>query len=480
MRNSLYILIFFLVPLLSFSQEVPDSTDIAGASPEDTTATKIVRLKINSAQSDFSPYIMNDQLLFVSGRNKHLGVQYVDVNNDSEITDLYTSTKVNPSKFKNVNSLGSVNTKYYEGPFCMNKQGTIIYYTANDKRSSLLKIYKSEKKENKWSDPEVMPFCLPDFSYCHPAISPNEDFMIFSTNMDKEKNGMDLYISKFRNGSWTLPGPLGSNINDSANQVFPFISSNKILYFSSDKKDGLGGLDIYYINLNYDSSVVRALKYPLNSGADDFGVWIDSTSESGYFSSNRMGRSKDDIYYFTRSVPDFSDARTVIPKTKYCYSFFEESTLATKDTINLTYEWKFGDGQKGRGLRSRHCYAGPGTYPVELNIIDKESGEVFISETSYQLEIEKPDLVSIHCSDSIVAGQELLISAAACYLKGYELTKIYWSFGDGKYNSGQAVKHTYKKQGTYTLEIGILAKNLSSGKVEQFKGEKKIVAITKT
>lgn len=473
-------ILFFLLFLLSYGQDAHDITDSISSGAEDTTATKIVRLRINSEQSDFSPYMVNEQLMFVSGRNKNIGIQYMDVNNDSEITDLYTCARVTPSKFKNVTPLSAVNTKYYEGPFCMNKQGDVIYYTANDKKTSLLKIFKSEKTGKGWSEPEVMPFCLPGVSYCHPAISPKGDFMIFSTNMEKEKNGMDLYMSKLKYGKWTLPGPLDPVINDSANQVFPFISDDKTLYFSSDKKGGLGGLDIYYINLTSDSSVVRPLKYPLNSPFDDFGVWVDSTSESGYISSNRNGRSKDDIYYFTKSIPDFSDAKTVKPKKSFCYSFFEESTLASKDSINLTYEWRFGDGAKDRGLRTRHCYSGPGTYQVDLNIVDRESGEIFTSEVSYQLEIEKPDVVNIQCKDSLDTGSELLLSVSGTILKGYDLTKVYWSFGDGRYNSGKTVKHTYKKEGIYLIEMGILAKNITTGKVEQFKAEKKIVTLKKT
>lgn len=472
--------ILCLLPLFVSAQAIEDTSGVVSSSAEDSSSTKVIRLKINSNKSDFSPYVFKDQLMFVSGRPKDVGVQYVDVNDESEITDIFTCTSITPTKFKNVNSFNAViNTNYYEGPFCLNKQGNILYYTANDKKSSLLKIYRSVRTYNIWSKPELMPFCLPEYSYCHPALSPNEDFMIFSTNMNKEKNGMDLYRSKFNEGVWETAESLGDKINDNANQVFPFISPANKLYFASDKKGGMGGLDIYAILLGSDSSVVRPLATPINSTADDFGIWVDSTSEAGYFSSSRAKRSKDDIFYFSKSVPDFSDAKTVAFKPKYCFTFFEESTLSTKDTLNLTSEWSFGDGERSKGLKARHCYKGPGNYKVQLNIVDKVSGEIFTSEAEYELAVERPDKLEIECNDTLYTLHEMIFNSHNCFLKGFELSKIYWSFGDGKFSTGPVVKHKYIKEGKYTIEMDVIAKNLASGKTEQFKAEKIIVAADK-
>jgi PKD repeat protein len=354
----------------------------------------------------------------------------------------------------------------------MNKQGNVIYFTANERRSSRLKIYRSEKNNNKWSRPEPLSFCMDTFSYFHPALSPDETELIFCSDRNK-KNRVDLYRSKLSGDTWSDPFALNTLINDTNSQVFPFISRTRILYFSTDKKNGRG-LDLYSVPLDSAEKAPSLLDFPVNSTADDFGVWLDSSSTSGYFSSNRIKKFKDDIFYFTNSMPDFKEARVVAPKTKFCYSFVEESSLASKDTLSLTYEWDFGDGERSRGLRTRHCFPGPGTYKVVLNVVDKMSGEVFISQTSYPLEIERPNQLIIDCSQDVDVKEEVTFAAKEPFLKNCKLEKVCWAFGDGRFNSGSLVKHTYRKPGIYTVQLGVVAKNEGTNQTELYKIEKTI------
>lgn len=469
----------FIMSLLCFtsfySQEAQDTLESFVEGKEDTTTVKILRLRINSDKSDFSPFLSNNELIFVSGRNREVGVDYVDATGESEITDLYRSSKQSPEKFRNTRSFDSrINTKYYEGPFCINKAGTVIYFTANDKRTALLKIFRSEKVENRWSRPEQVSFCKDNYSYFHPALSPDESALVFACDRNKATNKIDLFTSNYKDGEWTEPLSIKAMVNDTNSQVFPFISANNTLYYACDKKTGTG-MDIYFVSLDSTNKEPRLLPFPINTKFDDFGIWIDSASSSGYISSNRIARFKDDIYYFTNSMPDFRDSRTVVPKTKFCYSFVEESTLASKDTITLTYEWNFGDGSKSRGLRTRHCFPGPGEYEVVLNVVDKVSGEVFVSETSYPLSIERPNNLLIDCVEESIINNEVVLNAKESYIKNCKLEKICWDFGDGRFNSGSSVKHVYKKPGTYTIQMGVVAKNKESDKTELYRIEKTIL-----
>ncbi|PBQ34608.1 hypothetical protein CNR22_23465 [Sphingobacteriaceae bacterium] len=474
MRIGLSILLLLIIRI-SVAQEVKDTLESFVEGREDTTTIKVLRLKLNSDKPDFSPFFVNNELFFVSGRNKEVGVDYVDANGESEITDLYRSTRVSPVKFRNTRTFDSrINSKAYEGPFCINKQGTIIYFTANDKKTAALKIFRSEKTENKWSRPEQLSFCKDTFSYFHPALSPMEDQLIFASDRNRAKNKIDLYASSLQGDSWSEPQALNALINDTNSQVFPFIGPNNVLYFSCDKKTGTG-MDIYFVSLDSAKKEPRLLTFPINTKYDDFGIWVDSASSSGYFSSNRIAKFKDDIYYFTNSMPDFRDAKTVIPKTQFCYSFVEESTLASKDTLTLTYEWDFGDGKKSRGLRARHCFPGPGEYQVVLNVVDKMSGEIFISETSYPLTIERPTNLVISCSEKASINEEIVLMSKDLYIKNCKPDKICWAFGDGRFNSGSTVKHRYKKPGTYKIQLGVVAKNKDTEKMELYKIEKTII-----
>lgn len=473
-----YIVSLLLLPAVFHCQSSVDST--YSNLSEDSITTTITRLNINSAQSDFSPFVVKGSLMFVSGRNRHTGVQYVDQNNNAEITDLYSAGKIDQTHFTHAKPLQSINTNYYEGSFSINKEGKVMYYTATDPESSLLKIYKTNKAKDTWSKPEILPFCKAEFSYCHPALSPDGSFMIFSSDLNKEKRGMDLYRSDYTNGSWQEPIALSDSINTTANEVFPFISGDNCLYFSSNKKGNFGGLDLYKVDLNPETMNVIHLDHPINSSSDDFGIWTDSAGTSGYFSSDRKKGSKDDIYYFNRTIPDFSNAKTVSSKTSHCYSFVEEKTYATKDTSNLSYEWDFGDGSKGRGLRTRHCYTKPGKYAVRLIVLDKVSGEIFRNETSYELNIEKTDMLEILCSDSCYTGETFFSNSGESFLKGKDIVETHWSYGDNRYSKGGSVKHIYRNPGKYKLEMGIVAREPNSDKLVYYKTQKQIVVLSKT
>jgi outer membrane protein OmpA-like peptidoglycan-associated protein len=82
--------------------------------------------------------------------------------------------------------------------------------------------------------------------------------------------------------------------------MFPYIAKDSTLYFSSDGYLNLGLLDIYKSNILKDPNAkAENLGAPFNSGADDFALYIDSESKTGYFSSNRSGgKGNDDIYSF--------------------------------------------------------------------------------------------------------------------------------------------------------------------------------------
>ncbi|MES2514642.1 MAG: PKD domain-containing protein, partial [Bacteroidota bacterium] len=215
--------------------------------------------------------------------------------------------------------------------------------------------------------------------------------------------------------------------------------------------------------------------YPVNSSADDFGIWTDSLGASGYFSTNRITKSGDDIYYFGVNIPDFEQAKIPVFKTKFCYTFYEETAIETNDTNSLAYEWNFGDGTKSKQLTSRHCFNKPGNYTISLNTVEKSTGEVFSNELNYVLTIEEPPKLFVNCPDTLVIGKEIVLSSEKCALKGYALNKTYWNFGDGKYNSGTHVKHIFNKPGKYVIQLGVFAKSDETNNIEQFKIEKHII-----
>ena len=103
-----------------------------------------------------------------------------------------------------------------------------------------------------------------------------------------------------RADTWSKPINLGSKINTSGNEIFPYIHESGTLFFSSTGHGGYGGLDLYMVETSGRGDMqVKNLGIPFNSPTDDLGLIINEAGTRGYFSSNREGGlGKDDIYLF--------------------------------------------------------------------------------------------------------------------------------------------------------------------------------------
>ncbi|HRI27317.1 MAG TPA: SPOR domain-containing protein, partial [Chitinophagales bacterium] len=108
--------------------------------------------------------------------------------------------------------------------------------------------------------------------------------------------GKDLYFSKLVNGKWTEPQNMGESINTRGDEMFPTVQSDGTLYYSSDGLGGLGGLDIYRVNIAANGGyMVENVGYPINSSKDDFGLIYLADYRTAYLSSNRYNGRGDDI-----------------------------------------------------------------------------------------------------------------------------------------------------------------------------------------
>jgi hypothetical protein len=122
--------------------------------------------------------------------------------------------------------------------------------------------------------------------------------------------GTDIYYSELvGEDEWSAPVNAGAMINSAGDEMFPTMDSTGILYFSSNGKIGLGGLDIFRAKGEKNQwSAMENMHYPINSGADDFYFILAPEGKSGLFASNRPGGvGQDDIYAFTvnSKIPDF-------------------------------------------------------------------------------------------------------------------------------------------------------------------------------
>jgi len=265
----------------------------------------IKNMDINSDKSDFGAVLTNDNTLyFASARNtsrKTYGW------NEQPFLDLYSATYNSDGTFSQPTPVESINSKYHDGPATISADGNTMYFASEsfkegmfekDKAQKLkfgqVNLFKATKNGNQWSNITSLPFNSKDYSTSNPSLSKDGKTLYFSSNMPGSVGGVDIWkVAINSDGTYGTPENLGKKINTEGNESFPFITDDNKLYFSSDARQGFGGMDVYVIDLNKGTDATNVGK-PVNSEKDDFAFSFNTTKNIGFVSSNRAG--VDNIY----------------------------------------------------------------------------------------------------------------------------------------------------------------------------------------
>ena len=274
----------------------------------------IQNLKINSEFSDFGATIYKNKLYFVSSRNENRKSYGW---NDEPFLDIFSSTINDKGSHLPADLFDELNSKFHEGVVSFTPDGNTAYFTResyyedeyqkdslNNTKYSQLYIYKATKLKDSWDTFESLEINDVNFSNKNPMVSPEGKHLYFSSNMPGGFGLYDLYVAEIKDdGSLGKAENLGQKINTEGQEAFPFVTSENMLYFSSDGHLGLGGLDVFYSKKVDDKwSNSKNVGIPVNSGADDFAFLIKE--DNGYVSSNRTGGvGKDDIYAVKKIRP---------------------------------------------------------------------------------------------------------------------------------------------------------------------------------
>lgn len=269
----------------------------------DTGYYEVQELSINSDKGDFAPAYFNQSIVYAS-KSKNTGFLNPTYGwDDDYYLNILQSNIVNDSVLETPKLLkNNFISRAHDGPVSFNSDGTEMVITKNTlgrkkgKEVIVLSLYFSKLVNGEWT--ELVPFEHNNEAYNvgHAVYADNDQTLYFVSDNPKGVGGSDIYVSKKTGNSWTKPEILGSNVNTTQDEMFPFVNG-KTLYFTSNGHFGLGGLDIFEINL--PDGKLRNLGAPVNSSADDFTFICDSTGLNGYFSSNRLS-NVDHIYSFVK------------------------------------------------------------------------------------------------------------------------------------------------------------------------------------
>lgn len=366
MRRYLYpavaILCLFAENVMAQAGAKGDNVDLLYNQSE---ALRDIRLtntsRINTPDLEFSPALYHNGLVFVS-RYKSGPVD--EKTGETYLELFYSELDPNGLPTKPQNFSMELNSQKHEGPVSFNRKGDKIYFTRSNQRNGVtkadknarvqLKIYEATQGYYDWENVKELPFNSDRYSCMHPAMSPDEKKLFFSSDMPGGYGGMDLYFVEKLESGWSKPINLGPDVNTRKNEVFPFYHESGTLFFTSDGHQGLGGLDMYMIDISGRKwGRVINLGAPFNTINDDLGLILNERGTRGYFSSDREGGfGKDDVYMFDIpagikgielpeqintivTVYDSETSKRVIGAGVYLYERSEDGLLDNDELYNL-------------------------------------------------------------------------------------------------------------------------------------------------
>jgi outer membrane protein OmpA-like peptidoglycan-associated protein len=273
------------------------------------TFSNLKSLSINSDASDYGTVIKGDTLLFSSSRGQILSDK-ISLRTGQYSTNFYETVKGKDGEYSTPKlfSLDSYSI-FNEATPAFSSDGKVMYYTqnffVNDSKDKLVnagfKLYKSILKKGIWENKECITFSQKDsVKMAHPSISPDGKFLYFASDMPGTYGASDLFrIAINQDGSFGEINHLSDKINTEGRESFPFITENNNLIFASNGHPGMGGLDLYSIDLSNPNAEVISLGPLVNSAFDDFALVLNRDRNKGFFTSNRPGGlGNDDIYTF--------------------------------------------------------------------------------------------------------------------------------------------------------------------------------------
>lgn len=289
-------------------------------SSKEKVFVNIHNVATNTPYSDYGAFVLNGKVYFSSTRPEgDVSTSKLYKWNRQPFLNVYQSTISSTKISENVNALDftaaeklqQISTRYHEASAIVTKDGQTMYFTrdnydgkklGSDKnRTSHLKLYKATLVDGNWTTITELPFNSDDYSTGHPALSSDEKELYFVSDMPGGFGATDIYkVDVLDNNTFGTPENLGKTINTEAREMFPFVSDDNSLYFSSDGHLGLGALDVFESAItNNTFSIPVNLGSPINSKKDDFAFSIFDNQTKGFFSSNREGgKGDDDIYSF--------------------------------------------------------------------------------------------------------------------------------------------------------------------------------------
>lgn len=421
---------------------------------------KVRKMSFNSgAFSEISPVIVKDGIIFCSSR-RFSALKDRTTYDGRRLYNIFIAEQKDTAEWSTPEEIKSERSSLFNnGPLSIASDGKTVYFTSEVETGNIAKkknyknhlgLFIAELSGTDLVSMRPFKYNNTEYEVAHPSVSRDGKYLFFASDMPGGQGGSDIWYCEFINNDWSAPVNLGPEVNSAASENYPNIHPSGRLYFTSSRTGGLGKLDIYYTSLYLGKwEVPTHLPSPINSPADDFAFVAGDNLQTGYFATNR--ENSDDIFKFASTIIRKASCDSLI-ENSYCFRFLEENAVKY-DTIPFRYEWKFGDGEKASGIVVEHCYPGPGTYIVQLDVVNLITKEVLSNEKTDTLVLTDIEQPYITFPDRIMSGQNIRLSAANTNLPGWNIAQYYWNFDDETADLGKEVAKTFMRPGRYNVQL---------------------------
>lgn len=272
-----------------------------------TESYTVKSTSLSSDKSDFGAIMYDNTVYFSSARSK-ARKNYGWTN--EPFLDIYKATMSDSGVLSEPTAIEALNSKWHDGTLTISADGNTCYFStesykekeyekvkALNSKFSQIYLYKATKSGDSWSNIKLLPFNSKEYSTGNPSLSRDGKTLYFASSRPGSIGGSDIWKVSVNGDTYGTPENLGSKVNTEGNENFPFIADdNATLYFASSGRQGLGGLDVFQIDLAKGTDAVNMGK-PINTEKDDFAFTFNKAKNIGFLSSNRNGN--DDIFLVT-------------------------------------------------------------------------------------------------------------------------------------------------------------------------------------
>jgi len=254
---------------------------------------------INSAYDEYSAVVdaTESMLIFTSRRPTSTG-GLLDLD-DKYFEDIFVSQKEEDGTWGKPTGIGKrINSEGHEATIGLSADGQELYIYRDDFGDG--NIYVCEFKGSSWGEPQLLNQNINSpFRETHASVSADGQTLYYTSDKAGE-GGMDIFRSRrLPTGEWAVSENLGEVINSKYDEEAPFIHPDgKTLFFSSKGHSSMGGYDIFFsIEENGKWSTPMNVGFPMNTADDEYFFVMSADGKRAYYSSsNGDGMGGKDIY----------------------------------------------------------------------------------------------------------------------------------------------------------------------------------------